>query len=104
MGGALESDERFVVLESPCQRLRTLIANAIVLETANKAKVRPLAAADSRKAAFSSVLERGEGLVRLEALTKVLCALCTDVVGRQTANRARMWVSAAADSRGKRAS
>ena len=57
------------------------------------------AAADSRKTMCGGVLERGEGLVLLQALRDVLCALCTELVVLQTANGSQKQTSAAADSR-----
>ena len=47
------------------------------------------------------VLEEGEGLVLLQALRKVLGALCTKLVVLQTASRTRIATSGGLDSRKK---
>ena len=45
-----------------------------------------------------SVPERGEGVIRLEALRNALCALDTNVVSLETAGESQMVVSAAANT------
>ena len=56
-------------------------------------------AADGRKASTRGVLELFEGLVLLEALSQVLGGLGVEFVTREAANKGRIGVSAAADSR-----
>ena len=46
-----------------------------------------------------SVLEGGEGLVLLETLRNVLCALCTELVATQTAIESKTQTSEGADGR-----
>ena len=49
--------------------------------------------------ASGGVLERGEGLVRLETLGEVLRALSAEGVVEEAANEGQIGVSGAADSR-----
>ena len=49
--------------------------------------------------ACGGVLEVGEGRVDLKRLSDVLCALWSELVVVETANNAKIAVSAAADSR-----
>ena len=55
--------------------------------------------ADSRNMVCGGILEGGEGLVLLQALRKVLCALCTEVIVPQTASRTQIATSGGADGR-----
>ena len=54
------------------------------------------------KRVCGGVLERLEGLVLLEGLSKRLCTIWADVVAPQTANKVKTQLSAAADSRESR--
>ena len=56
-------------------------------------------AADGRETMRDSVLEQVEGLVRLETLRQVLCALSTDAVVGETASKSQKYTSRAADGR-----
>ena len=98
-GGALELLERQVRLEGLREVLYALSTDAVVPETASDGEIRVSAAADSRNWACGGVLERRESLVCLEALCDVLCALRTQLVVIEAANRGKLGVLAAADSR-----
>ena len=78
---------------------RAIWADVVVPQTANTVKILLSAAADSRNGEGGGVLERGEGLVRLECLAERLCTLWAHTVVEETANGAKIGVSAAADSR-----
>ena len=56
------------------------------------------AGADGKERVCGGVLEGGEGLVLLQALRKVLGALCTEVIVLQTASRTRIATSGGADA------
>ena len=56
---------------------------------------------DSRNMVCGGILEGGEGLVLLQALRKVLGALCTEVIALQTASRTQIATSGGADSKDK---
>ena len=67
------------------------------LQTGIKHKCQRLLTVETE--AWGGVLERLEGFVRLETLCQRLCALGTDAIVEEAANKSRFGVSAAADSR-----
>ena len=66
--------------------LCALRTNAVEFQTANGSKNQTSGGADGRETMRGSVLEGDEGLVRLQALGKVLGALITDAVEFETAS------------------
>ena len=82
----LERSEGGVGLECLRDVLGALCTELVVTQTAIESKTQTSGGADSRKMMRGSVLELGEGLVRLKTLGKVLGALCTNAVILQTAN------------------
>ena len=96
-GGVLEVLEDRVRLEGLSQHLCTIWADVIERQTANMVKIQLSAAADSWNPGKWCLLERLEGLVRLERLSERLRTLWTDAVVLEAASTGQIGVSAAAD-------
>ena len=97
-GGVLELGEGLIdgkgLRNVPC----ALCTDAVVEQTASESQTETSGGADSRETMRGSVLERLEGVVRLQALRKMLSGLGIEVVARQTANRSRNQSSAGIDT------
>ena len=86
-GGVLEHGEGFVLLQAFRKMLRALWSELVGRQTANGSRNKTSTGADGRKMACSGVRECLQGGVGLQCLRNVHCALCTDGVVPQTANR-----------------
>ena len=87
--GVLDVSKGSVDLEHVSNVLCTLGPELIVVKTANEGRIGVSAAADSRNMGKLCLLERLEGLVRLERLSERLRTLWTDAVVDKTANSAK---------------
>ena len=72
-----------VALERRRDVLGTLITDAVGTHTASESQKDTSGGADGRKTASSSVLQKGEGRVRLQALRNVLGALGTKTTKKE---------------------
>ena len=97
---ALERGEGLVRREGLAERLCTLGTDVVVVQTASKGQNTLSEGADSRKTGGWCLLEHLEGLVLLEAGSKMLGSLGIEVVKRETASRGRIGVSGGADTWG----
>ena len=98
-GDLLERLEGLVCVKTLRNVLGTLITDAVEVQTVSERQKQTSAGADSRNTMRSGVLEGLEGLVRLQALRKVLSGLGIEVVVTQTASERRKQTSGGADSR-----
>ena len=98
-GSVLEGFEARVCLERLAERPCALWTDAVAVETANGGQLSVSGGADSRDRASGGVLEDFEARVRLESLAERPCALWTDLVVVEAANKDRIGVSGGLDSR-----
>ena len=98
MGGILDGGEGGVCLEEVREDLCALHLQLVGAQTANKGQIQVSMAADSRNPGKWCLLERLEGLVRLERLGQCLRALGINAVAGEAASESRPQVSGAADT------